>query len=71
MASGTGQALINFAGGLLIAAWGFGRFFLPAGSLTFVAAVLFWAYFRNSRRAAPPSEAAAGEPPEAEALSAP
>ena len=76
MASGIGQALIIFAGGFLIAAWGFSRFFLSAGALTLVAAVLFWSYFRNSERAAARLEAAAGEAlteaaPEPEALAVP
>jgi MFS family permease len=56
MATGIGQGLVSFAGGFLIAAWGFSTFFLGAGALTLVAPVLFWAYFRNSKRAAPPVE---------------
>jgi MFS family permease len=76
MASGIGQALIIFAGGFLIAAWGFSRFFLSTGALTLVAAVLFWAYFRSSRRAAAPLEVAAGAAvaevvPETKALAVP
>ena len=61
MATGIGQGLVTFAGGFLIAAWGFSNFFLASGMLTLVAGVVFWAYFRSSARAAAPSEVVAAQ----------
>lgn len=68
MAQGISMAVVTFAGGFIIAAWGFRNFFLASAALSLVAIALFWAYFRSSERAAAPAAEGAEVVPEPEAL---
>jgi len=68
MAQGISMAVVTFAGGFIIAAWGFRNFFLASAALSLVAIALFWAYFRSSERAAAPALQEAEVVPESEAL---
>jgi MFS family permease len=68
IAQGISMAIVTFAGGFIIAAWGFRNFFLSSAALSLVAIALFWAYFRNSERAAAPVPEGAEVAPEPEAL---
>jgi predicted MFS family arabinose efflux permease len=55
MAAAAGMTVVSVVGGFAIAAWGYNAFFLATGVLTFIAPLLYWAYFRRSRRKLSPA----------------
>jgi predicted MFS family arabinose efflux permease len=59
MASAAGMTIVSVVGGYAIAAWGYNAFFAATAVLTFIAPLLYWAYFRRSRRSVSPAETVA------------